>query len=750
MGKGAASAGAKAASRWAGDQSQRIASRTVTSARLPAHRRCLLHDETCLTLTGTELGTAGYMSPEQVRGEKLDARTDIFSFGLVLYEMAAGQRAFSGETAVVVRDAIVHDSPAALRELNSTLSARLVTIIDKCLEKDRERRYQSAEEVRTALQEVRRVATPASARAARWKIVGLASLAIFLIAVGTAGVWWSHRPLALRAFQKYSITPLTSTGNVSFADISPDGRYLAYADDEIGRQSIWLQQLATSTVARVLGPVPYYLGRGLRFSPDGDYLYYSQRDTDASTFSLYRLSVMGGAPEKILSNLWATDSTSSDAVAFSPDGQKIVFARYTDKENYLLTANADGSDERRLLALPAKEQMRVFTWSPDGQTIAFGIDEEGINDMNCIAVIPSQGGTERRILRGVEGIHGMAWLPDQSGLAITGLHRLEENARLWVLSYPDGGLRRISNDLVSYYGVSLAHDAGRLATVQKHIDSSLWVATGLNPTQATQLRDGAGAKDGIRGLAWLPDGRLVYGSGDILSELWLVDRDGTHRRQLTHTNNNARDVSATAAGPTIVFGGFENLNIWAMGTDGGNPRQLTNGSAPKYNPEVSPDGKWIAYLTVEGPWKMSLAGGESTKLDPNGDYPTISPDGRWIAFVTWDENAKKFKIKIVASDGTGSPRFLPFPSEPQVPESTNMGSLPIRWTADSAAITYVRTQNGVSNIWSQPVNGSSPAKQLTNFTSMLIWRHAWSPDGKYLVMARGNFSRDAVMLTNIR
>jgi len=698
-----------------------------------------------LTRTGSAMGTAGYMSPEQVRGEKLDARTDIFSFGLVLYEMATGERAFSGETAAVVHHSILHNSPVPVRELNSMLPASLLTAIDKCLEKERTQRFQCAAEVRAALEEVRRIATPGSLRSRRWKRIAFASLAIFLIAAGAAGIWWWRRPLALRAFQKYSMTTLTSTGNVAFADISPDGRYLAYADDEIGKQSIWVQQLATSATARVLGPVPYYLGRGLRFTPDGNYLYYSQRDTDASSFSLYRLAVMGGSPQRILAGLWGSNSTSSDAVDLSPDGKKIVFARYTDEKNYLLTANADGSGERRLLALPAKEQMRVFAWSPDGQTIAFGIDEKGLGSMNCIAVIPSQGGKEQRILRSIGGMFGLAWLPDQSGFAVVGGNGETEHHTLWIVSYPDGSLRRISNDVADYYGVSLDHEAGRLMSIQKQMDSSLWVAPALNPSQAAQLRDSAGREDGLVGVVWLPEERLVYVRGGRPSELWVVDRDGSNRRQLT--GNWATTPSATPAGATIIFstGG---ANLWTINADGSNLKRITGGSTTEWNPELSPDGKWITYYSVEGPRKMSLAGGESTKLDPNGDYATISPNGRWIAFDTWNEKAKKSNIKIVASDGKGSPRFLPFPVEPQVPESTNMGPLPIRWTADGSAITYVRTQNGVSNIWSQPVDGS-PAKQLTNFTTMLIWRHAWSPDGKYLVMARGNFSRDAVMLTDI-
>ena len=236
----------------------------------------------------------------------------------------------------------------------------------------------------------------------------------------------------------------------------------------------------------------------------------------------------------------------------------------------------------------------------------------------------------------------------------------------------------------------------------------------------------------------------MYGSGNLKSELWLVDRDGGHRQQLTHTNREAQEPSVSL-GATIIF---SDNGIWTISADSSNLKQITNASAGAWSPEMSPDGKWITYVTIEGPWKMSLDGGQPTKLDPNGDYPTISPDGRWIAFEVWKGN-KRNKIEIVASDGNLPPRFLPFISEPQVPESTNMGSLPIRWTANGDAITYVRTKDGVSNLWSQPINGG-PAKQLTNFTSMLIWRHTWSRDGKYLVLARGNFSRDAVLLTDLR
>ena len=164
------------------------------------------------------MGTAGYMSPEQVRGEKLDARTDIFSFGLVLYEMATGQRAFSGETAAVVHDSILHNSPVPVRELNSTLPARLVATIDKCLEKDREQRYQSAAEVRRALEDVKRGAENKVPRRmlAAW---AAAVLVLVALAVGLYMRRASHAPRLGASSSSLQVRPLTGK-----RQIIPSGR----------------------------------------------------------------------------------------------------------------------------------------------------------------------------------------------------------------------------------------------------------------------------------------------------------------------------------------------------------------------------------------------------------------------------------------------------------------------------------------------------------------------------------------------
>ena len=218
----------------------RLSRPKAVSARMAAAERAPLQSQTTLTRTGTEMGTAGYMSPEQVRGEKLDARTDIFSFGLVLYEMATGQRAFSGETAAVVRDGILNDSPVPVRELNSMLPARLVTTIDKCLEKEREQRYQSAAELRTALDIAKRGAENKVPR----RVLGpwIAGVLV-LVALAVVGFYMrraSYAPRLGSGSSSLQVRPLTDHGKSYRVAATPDGSYVAYVKKEADKYELRL------------------------------------------------------------------------------------------------------------------------------------------------------------------------------------------------------------------------------------------------------------------------------------------------------------------------------------------------------------------------------------------------------------------------------------------------------------------------------------------------------------------------------
>jgi serine/threonine protein kinase/WD40 repeat protein len=716
-----------------------------------------------LTSPGAALGTVAYMSPEQVRGKELDSRTDLFSFGGVMYEMATGTLPFRGDTSGLIINAILEHPPVPPVRINPETPAKLEDIINKALEKDRDLRYQHASEMRADLQRLKRDTEsqriPAAAvddsepsgSPSRTKWVFAAGLATLLILVAAFAAYRWLKPSQVKlAFQNYRISRLTSTGNVDELSISRDGRYLVYTVVESAGNSMWVQQIATATNVKILGPVSDGLDSPT-FSPDSNYIYYTQSDDKNNLRSLYRLAAVGGTPVKLLSDV--------GGFSISPDGLKIAFRRTNRKATHpeinLIVANLDGSSERTLLTLKDPEYIFSIAWSPDGRMLAFGIDEQSLGNTNALAIISAEGGPARRFAHHMI-VFGLGWLPDGSGLVISSLgpehsETADGPFQIWAFSVPAGQLRRLTNDLNNYLDVSLTADAKNLISPQKQMSSSIWVAPAANPTQAINLA-GAGQMDGFRGLSWLPDDRLLYMGSDDPSQIWQMDRGGSHRQQLTHLKGTCADPSATSDGATLLFTSSLNmLNLWRMGADGTNAVPITAGKKAIWNGEISPDGKWFTYYSNQLPWKVSTQGGDPVPLtSESAGYATISPDGRWIAFDYWDGKSPREVIKVIAADGSGSPRFLPFlsNSEDQVPAAANLGGLPIRWTASGDALTYVRTKDGVSNLWSQPIDGR-PARQITNFTSGMIWRHAWSRDGKYLALARGNFSVDAVMLTDL-
>jgi eukaryotic-like serine/threonine-protein kinase len=717
-----------------------------------------------LTSPGTAVGTVAYMSPEQARAKELDARTDLFSLGAVLYEMASGKLPFKGESTAVIFDAILNRTPVPLQQLNRHVPADLERIVNKCLEKDRNLRYQHASEIRTDLQRLKRDtesqgvktkvtdATDLGTRSgsqSKWVVV-TALAASLLAGLGLVGYRLFRPTLAKVAFQNYRISRLTSTGNVYEVALSSEGRYLAYITRESGKQALWVQQIASSANVRLLGPLPTDVALSSpRFSPDGSYIFYVQYDSKKDSWDLFRLPAVGGNPAKVVSGIgWA--------YSISRDGSKIAFRRtngeVTPAEFYLNIADSDGSNERRVLTLHRPEQLWLSEWSPDGKTIAIGIDEQAMGNVNALALVGIKERTEHRIIHGTI-IQGLAWLPDGSGLlyASPGAEIPFGPSQLWILPLLDKGPRKITNDLNEYQNVSLSEDARNLTSRQKQMSSSIWIASAANPSQAQEL-PGSGQMDGVRGLSWLPQDRLLYQGSEIAAQVWQMDRDGSHRQPFVRLSGFSQDAVATGDGTTVLFthvGGAQ-LGIWRVSGDGTGVKLLISEKTPVWNPEISREGKWIVYYSnAGGTMKIPAQGGTGSSIDPDGGYGTISCDSRWIAFPHENAATHRNLIEIVAADGSGSPRFLPFISEDQVPPESNMGELPIRWTSSGDALTYIRTKNGVSNLWSQPINGGQ-AKQITNFTSGLIWRHTWSCDGKYLALARGTLSTDAIMLIDLR
>lgn len=567
-----------------------------------------------------------------------------------------------------------------------------------------------------------------------------AVICLGVISIG-ASFWWQKRTVSNPNLDPHKAARWLFLDNAQtqklpgaiHGTISPDGKLVAYVTTVKNKQSLWLRQVATDRAVQIaaLDEKKYY---GMSFSPDGEYIYFTSPD-DEVNFVLYRIPTLGGVPNALVKNI---DSSFS----LSPDGAQISFVRRDRLQNgcSLIIAKPDGSGERTIGTHQKPRCYGEIAWSPDGKTIAANVGQSDTGDANHELIEISVNGGDEKLISPEKwtSVNHLVWLPDQSGLLLTGRKEKPNNfSRIWQINRATGKVSQLTNDAVNYNWLSLTTDAKRLLVRKSFLNSNLSIAPASSPNDERRL------VQAFTRLAWLPNGKIIYSATNDKT-LWSVNADGSGQEQLTF--NEDVHLNASPDGRYIVTASAQTdaLHIWRMNADGTNRIQITNGTGEQH-PDISPDNRWVYYHTAgtREPriWKVSIDGGNPIQVVASrSSHASVSPDGKFLAYFYWtgekktDEHIGIFSLednRIVKSFNQRVGSF---------------SSSRIYWAADGKSIFYAATTpESVANLWRHSLEDGEPEK-FTNFAIDRIFDFEFSHDQSQIAMIRGDWENEIVLI----
>ncbi len=600
-------------------------------------------DTQTITSPGEVVGTLRYMSPEQALGREVDHRTDIYSLGAVLYEMATGKQAFPGVNPVSVYEAIVNRDPVRAGQLNRALHPQLDQIIAKAMEKDRDLRFQTASDLAADLKRVRRdIETRRPSRLSGTPRAVWIGLGVLLLVVVLAGSWVLFRRAGAPRFEAVgAVRPLTSyPGSESQPSFSPDGNQVAFAWNN-GTEDNWDIYVK---VVDAGAPLRLTTNPGTdhapAWSPDGRYIaFLRQSDTGDSGF--YLVPALGGLERRLTSA--STDRVGVDApyIAWSPDGKSLALSdRPSPGEPMsVFLLNIDSGQRRRITHPPPKTYGdSSVAFSADGRQILFVRTESlGVQD---ILVVPAGGGEPRRLTFDNRRVYGVVWNENDGSILFSSARG--GSSRLWRMM-PGSPPERVFGVGENASFLAISRQAHRLAYTRGSIDTNIWRYEIPGPQrQPAAPQPLITSTRHEQGPQYSPDGqRIVFASTRSgAAEIWWSDAEGRSPSQLTSIMGPpAGSPYWSPDGRQVVYDARPegNPDIYVVALDGGAPRRLTTDPSEEIVPTWSRDGKWIYFasnrtFTYEL-WKIPAEGGAAVQVTHKGGFHGIeSTDGKYLYY----------------------------------------------------------------------------------------------------------------------